>query len=115
MFRGLSIHKIQALLLISAFASFGSAGVRKRRQDLVLYNSAAAGSHPINIGPFTPIAHGCKSGEITIIDEQTIEIPNHWYDGKGPAAYFVLGNSDKYTQERVDLRPVTVVLPEGHR
>ena len=114
MFRGLSIHKIQALLLISALVSFGSAGVRKRRQDVLLYSSAAA-SQPINIGPFTPIAHGCKSGAISIIDEQTIEIPNHWYDGKGPAAYFVLGNSDGYTQERVDLRPITVVLPEGHR
>lgn len=34
------------------------------------------------------LAHGVKSGPITIVDAQTFLVPNFHYDGEGPAGYW---------------------------
>lgn len=48
---------------------------------------------PIEISPLTQLAHGVRSGPITIIDAQTFLVPEFSYDGLGPAAYFWLTRS----------------------
>ena len=40
---------------------------------------------------FKRLNHGVRSGNITILDEKTIYIPELHYDGRGPAAYFMVG------------------------
>ncbi|XP_026669797.1 protein Skeletor, isoforms B/C isoform X2 [Ceratina calcarata] len=44
---------------------------------------------------FSRLAHGLRSGNITILDEKTIYIPNLHYDGAGPDAYFWVGNGSE--------------------
>lgn len=34
------------------------------------------------------MAHGVKSGAVTIVDAQTLLVPDFYYDGEGPAAHF---------------------------
>lgn len=46
----------------------------------------------IQLGPFSQLAHGLRSGPITIIDKNTFLIPDLYYDGKGPDAHFWAGN-----------------------
>ncbi|XP_066600483.1 protein Skeletor, isoforms B/C isoform X2 [Prorops nasuta] len=41
---------------------------------------------------FSRLAHGLRSGNITILDSKTIYIPDLHYDGAGPDAYFWVGN-----------------------
>ncbi|XP_012542491.1 protein Skeletor, isoforms B/C [Monomorium pharaonis] len=41
---------------------------------------------------FSRLAHGLRSGNISILDSKTIYIPNLHYDGGGPDAYFWVGN-----------------------
>ncbi|GLJ59614.1 hypothetical protein SUGI_1515880 [Cryptomeria japonica] len=53
------------------------------RQQLVI-------PRPLEIGGFSQLAHGLKSGPITIVDAQTFLVPDFHYDGLGPAAYFWL-------------------------
>ncbi|OTF71977.1 Skeletor, isoforms D/E-like protein [Euroglyphus maynei] len=43
---------------------------------------------PLELPGLTTLAHGVRSDPITIVDAQTILIPNFWYDGLGPAAYW---------------------------
>ncbi|KAF5292864.1 hypothetical protein FQR65_LT11116 [Abscondita terminalis] len=45
----------------------------------------------VKLLPFMPLAHGLRSGPITILDPRTIFIEDLHYDGKGPAAYFWVG------------------------
>lgn len=45
---------------------------------------------PLEIAPLSQLAHGLKSGPITIVDAQTFLVPDFHYDGLGPAAYFWL-------------------------
>ncbi|CAG7815899.1 unnamed protein product [Allacma fusca] len=40
---------------------------------------------------FMRLAHGLRSGNITILDARTFYIPNLHYDGAGPDAYFFVG------------------------
>lgn len=44
---------------------------------------------------FKRLAHGLRSGNITILDAKTFYIPNLHYDGKGPDAYFWVGNGSE--------------------
>ncbi|XKL66519.1 hypothetical protein PGB90_009939 [Kerria lacca] len=44
---------------------------------------------------FKRFAHGLRSGNITILDAKTFYIPNLHYDGKGPDAYFWVGNGSE--------------------
>lgn len=46
---------------------------------------------PITLPPFMQLAHGLRSGPITIIDPQTFFIEDLHYDGKGPDAHFWVG------------------------
>ncbi|KAF2898125.1 hypothetical protein ILUMI_08049 [Ignelater luminosus] len=47
---------------------------------------------PIQLTPFSQLAHGLKSGPITILDNKTFFVPNLHYDGKAPDAHFWVGN-----------------------
>ncbi|XP_021944452.1 protein Skeletor, isoforms B/C isoform X3 [Folsomia candida] len=40
---------------------------------------------------FKRLAHGVRSGNITILDSRTFYIPNLYYDGAGPDAFFWVG------------------------
>ncbi|KAG5311456.1 SKEL1 protein, partial [Acromyrmex insinuator] len=44
---------------------------------------------------FSRLAHGLRSGNISILDSKTIYIPNLHYDGGGPDAYFWVGNGSE--------------------
>lgn len=44
---------------------------------------------------FSRLAHGLRSGNISILDSKTIYIPNLHYDGAGPDAYFWVGNGSE--------------------
>ncbi|KAI5706345.1 hypothetical protein M8J75_007174 [Diaphorina citri] len=44
---------------------------------------------------FKRLAHGLRSGNITILDARTFYIPNLHYDGAGPDAYFWVGNGSE--------------------
>lgn len=44
---------------------------------------------------FRRLAHGLRSGNITILDAKTFYIPNLHYDGAGPDAYFWVGNGSE--------------------
>lgn len=46
---------------------------------------------PIQLPPFTPLAHGVSSGYVTLLDKRRVLIENFKYDGAGPDAYFVVG------------------------
>ncbi|KAL4706946.1 hypothetical protein ACJJTC_005215 [Scirpophaga incertulas] len=41
---------------------------------------------------FKRLAHGLRSGNISVLDAKTFYIPNLHYDGAGPDAYFWVGN-----------------------
>ncbi|KAK7069006.1 hypothetical protein SK128_009355, partial [Halocaridina rubra] len=44
---------------------------------------------------FQRLAHGLRSGNITILDAKTFYIPNLHYDGLGPDAYFWVGKGPR--------------------
>ncbi|XP_076177973.1 protein Skeletor, isoforms B/C isoform X2 [Ptiloglossa arizonensis] len=44
---------------------------------------------------FSRLAHGLRSGNITILDSKTFYIPNLHYDGAGPDTYFWVGNDSE--------------------
>ncbi|KAG8286429.1 hypothetical protein J6590_060348 [Homalodisca vitripennis] len=46
---------------------------------------------------FRRLAHGLRSGNITVLDAKTFYIPNLHYDGAGPDAYFWVGNGTEPT------------------
>lgn len=50
---------------------------------------------PLEIGSLSELAHGVKSGPITIVDAQTFLVPDFHYDGLGPAAHFWLTRSSQ--------------------
>ncbi|CAL7946334.1 unnamed protein product [Xylocopa violacea] len=77
---------------------------------------------------FLRLAHGLRSGNITILDSKTFYIPNLHYDGAGPDAYFFVGNGvepntfgTKVPNERKSLAPlrgyqgedIEIVLPDN--
>jgi hypothetical protein len=41
---------------------------------------------------FKRLAHGLRSGNVSVLDAKTFYIPNLHYDGAGPDAYFWVGN-----------------------
>ncbi|KOC68274.1 Protein Skeletor, isoforms B/C [Habropoda laboriosa] len=78
---------------------------------------------------FSRLAHGLRSGNITILDSKTFYIPNLHYDGAGPDAYFWIGNGTepntfgiKVPNERKSLLPlrgyqgedIEIVLPGNY-
>ncbi|XP_064465589.1 protein Skeletor, isoforms B/C-like isoform X2 [Ornithodoros turicata] len=49
------------------------------------------------IGNFQNGAHAIRSAAVTLLDSQTVHIAQFYYDGTGPDAYFMVGNSDHVT------------------
>lgn len=45
---------------------------------------------PLEVAPLSQLAHGLRSGPITIVDAQTLLVADFHYDGLGPDAYFWL-------------------------
>ncbi|VVC33457.1 Hypothetical protein CINCED_3A009785 [Cinara cedri] len=52
---------------------------------------------------FKRLAHGLRSGNITIMDARTFYIPNLHYDGLGPDAYFFVGNGSEPSPHGIKL------------
>ncbi|XP_012287850.1 protein Skeletor, isoforms B/C [Orussus abietinus] len=50
---------------------------------------------PRVLSEFSRLAHGLRSGNISILDSKTFYIPNLHYDGAGPDAYFWVGNGSE--------------------
>ncbi|XP_063228586.1 protein Skeletor, isoforms B/C isoform X2 [Bacillus rossius redtenbacheri] len=44
---------------------------------------------------FKRLAHGLRSGNVSVLDAKTFYIPNLHYDGAGPDAYFWVGNGSE--------------------
>lgn len=59
---------------------------------------------PVELPPLTGLAHGVRSGPITIVDAQTILVPNFWYDGAGPAAYWWVSRGVKQVPQGLRLK-----------
>ncbi|XP_065556383.1 protein Skeletor, isoforms B/C-like isoform X2 [Artemia franciscana] len=56
---------------------------------------------PQTLPEFKRFAHGVRSGNVTILDEKTIYIPNLHYDGEGPDAFFWVGNGTSPNPEGI--------------
>ena len=89
------------ILILLTFSALISGNIRKKREDA------------ISLGPLHHITLGCEATDVKVIDEYTIEIVGHKYDGQGPNAFHVLSKSDELTKEFGNPRPVTVALTEG--
>ncbi|KAG8234227.1 hypothetical protein J437_LFUL007732, partial [Ladona fulva] len=50
---------------------------------------------PVKVGAIDAGIHGVKSDSITIVDAQTLLVPNFSYDGEAPDAKFWAGRGDK--------------------
>lgn len=59
---------------------------------------------PLDLPPLTSFAHDVRSGPITIVDAQTILIPNFWYDGLGPAAYWWMTKGSRQSPQGLRLK-----------
>lgn len=79
---GKTLREIQWLSIWSRQAQLSLAEIHLSRQLLI--------PRPLEIGPLSELAHGVRSGPITIVDAQTFLVPDFHYDGLGPAAYFWL-------------------------
>ncbi|XP_071441647.1 protein Skeletor, isoforms B/C [Hetaerina americana] len=58
---------------------------------------------PIKIGALGAGVHGVKSDPITIVDAQTLLVPNFSYDGEAPDAKFWVGRGSKPTSQGIRL------------
>ncbi|KPM09787.1 Skeletor, isoforms D/E-like protein 2 [Sarcoptes scabiei] len=59
---------------------------------------------PLEINPLTGFAHNIRSGPITIVDAQTILVPDFWYDGLGPAAYWWMTRGPRQSPQGLRLK-----------
>lgn len=50
---------------------------------------------PKTLGPLPTYGHGVRSGPVVVRDAKTIFIPNLYYDGAAPDAFFLVGNSSR--------------------
>lgn len=53
----------------------------------VIFPSTVDPPKPKVLTEFKRLAHGLRSGDITILDAKTFYIPNLHYDGAGPDAF----------------------------
>ncbi|CAK1594768.1 unnamed protein product [Parnassius mnemosyne] len=58
----------------------------------VFINPRLEPPRPRVLPEFKRLAHGLRSGNISVLDAKTFYIPNLHYDGAGPDAYFWVGN-----------------------
>lgn len=64
--------------------------LRKENLGHILISKSLVIPRPLEIGALSQLAHGLKSGPITVVDAQTFLVPDFHYDGLGPAAFFWL-------------------------
>lgn len=58
---------------------------------------------PVEIQPLKMLSHGVKSGAVTIVDAQTLLIPDFYYDGEGPAAHFWMTKGSAQSKKGIRL------------
>ncbi|XP_013165632.1 PREDICTED: protein Skeletor, isoforms B/C isoform X2 [Papilio xuthus] len=58
----------------------------------VFINPGLEPPRPRVLPEFKRLAHGLRSGNVSVLDAKTFYIPNLHYDGAGPDAYFWVGN-----------------------
>lgn len=61
----------------------------------VLFPSNLDPPKPKELTEFKRLAHGLRSGPITILDAKTFYIPNLHYDGAAPDAFFWVGTGSE--------------------
>ncbi|CAG5020852.1 unnamed protein product [Parnassius apollo] len=61
----------------------------------VFINPGLEPPRPRVLPEFKRLAHGLRSGNISVLDAKTFYIPNLHYDGAGPDAYFWVGNGSE--------------------
>jgi len=68
----------------------------------------------VSLGDFTSYAHQLR-GEVTLLDDKTVQISGLNYDGTGPAAWFMVGTTERSSlPEFIDLDG-TVIPDESER
>jgi hypothetical protein len=80
---GKTLREIPWLSIWSRQLKSSAGEIMINRRELVI-------PRPLEIAPLSQLAHGLKSGPITIVDAQTLLVPDFHYDGLGPDAYFWL-------------------------
>lgn len=58
----------------------------------------------LEIPPLTGLAHGVRSGPITIVDAQTILVSDFWFDGESPTAYWWLTRGPRQSPQGLRLK-----------
>lgn len=58
----------------------------------------------IELPPLTGLAHGVRSGPITIADAQTLLVTDFWYDGLGPAGYWWVSRGPRQSPQGLRLK-----------
>ena len=56
---------------------------------------------PRVLSEFKRLAHGLRSGSVTILDAKTFYIPNLHYDGAAPDAFFWVGSGTEPTHQGI--------------
>ena len=56
---------------------------------------------PAILPEFSRLAHGLQSGNITILDTKTFYIPDLYYDGLGPDAFFWVGKGEPPVDRKI--------------
>ena len=69
---------------------FVTVGVQILSVFLALSSAQENGAKPQTIGALSG-THNVKSGPIVILDDKTFQIPDFYYDGKAPDAFFWVG------------------------
>ncbi|XP_026678784.1 protein Skeletor, isoforms B/C [Diaphorina citri] len=91
--------KLSAVIRDDQYMAFGLSG-EEGRSTLVNFGDIFIPPNldvprPRVLPEFKRLAHGLRSGNITILDARTFYIPNLHYDGAGPDAYFWVGNGSE--------------------
>lgn len=81
---GKTLREIQWLSVWSRARKASAGDIQMQQQRAIVT------PRPVEIGALSQLAHGVKSGPITIVDAQTFLVPDFHYDGLGPAGYFWL-------------------------
>ncbi|XP_043188104.1 protein Skeletor, isoforms B/C-like, partial [Amphibalanus amphitrite] len=63
--------------------------------NLVLPSPISDYPRPQRIGRLKPLEHGVSSGDIVVVDAQTLLVPDFSYDGTAPDAHFWVGTGSK--------------------
>ena len=72
-------------------------GARSSQVDFgsVLIPADVDPPQPKQLAAFEQLAHGLASDQIIVLDDKTFLIPNFFYDGAAPDAFFWAGQGDE--------------------